>query len=191
MRHAAARVESKSPDGLTVLGRHGTYNEGYIDCDLRSPDFARCQDGALLGRTPLGGDGLGQSPGRAILTCYSPRQERYRAGSRRRVVGPCHGGKKLGCFSWLSPFRWRSPRLGRFLQSAWRIYERPRQNDCVRLTLGGRPSECQIKTPHRKGLTTEAGFCARYSARKKLAPRADTRLAEQARNRRDIRHSAS
>src|SRR5262249_17305262 len=33
-----------------------------------------------------------------------------------------------------------------------------------------------------KGLTTEAGFCARYATRRKLTPRADSQLAEQARN---------
>ena len=42
--------------------------------------------------------------------------------------------------------------------------------------------ECQITTPLRKGLTTEAGFCARYATRRKLTPRADNQLAEQARN---------
>src|SRR5262249_53033315 len=39
------------------------------------------------------------------------------------------------------------------------------------------------QNPASEGLTTEAGFRARYSARRKLAPRADTRLAEQGRNR--------
>src|SRR5262249_24707362 len=65
-------------------------------------------------------------------------------------------------------------------------------------------TQCQIKTPPRKGFTTEAGFCARYAASskqeaasskqeagsrkqeagsRKLPPRADSPLAEQARNR--------
>jgi len=43
--------------------------------------------------------------------------------------------------------------------------------------------KCQIRTPPRKGLTTEAGFCARYATRRTLTPRADNQLAEQARNR--------
>src|SRR5262245_34226632 len=54
-----------------------------------------------------------------------------------------------------------------------------------RLTLEAwrqRARECQITTPLRKGLTTEAGFYARYAARRKLTPRADSQLAEQARN---------
>src|SRR5262249_60755319 len=45
-------------------------------------------------------------------------------------------------------------------------------------------SEVQrVKSNPRLGLTTEAGFRARYSARRKLAPRADTQLAEQCRDR--------
>src|SRR5215831_18375186 len=43
--------------------------------------------------------------------------------------------------------------------------------------------KCQIRTPPRKGLTTEAGFCARYATRRKLPRRADRQLDEQACNR--------
>ena len=43
--------------------------------------------------------------------------------------------------------------------------------------------KCQIRTPLRKGLTTEAGFCARYATRRKLPRRADRQLDEQACNR--------
>src|SRR5262245_42399828 len=40
--------------------------------------------------------------------------------------------------------------------------------------------DCEKSKPRLGG--AEAGFCARYSARRKLAPRAGTQLAEQARN---------
>src|SRR5262245_35251913 len=43
--------------------------------------------------------------------------------------------------------------------------------------------KCQIRTPPRKGLTTEAGFCARSATRRKLPRRADRQLDEQACNR--------
>src|SRR5262249_53961816 len=46
-------------------------------------------------------------------------------------------------------------------------------------------TQCQIKTPPRKGFTTEAGSVlgTRQAASSKLPPRADSPLAEQARNR--------
>src|SRR5262249_1441580 len=46
---------------------------------------------------------------------------------------------------------------------------------------GVAPHERPIAKPRLGG--AEAGFCARYSARRKLAPRAGTQLAEQTRNR--------
>jgi hypothetical protein len=59
-------------------------------------------------------------------------------------------------------------------------YERSRQTKSgSRSTL----PRCQIKTPPRKGLTTEAGFCARYAAAGRFSPRADKQLVKQARNR--------